>query len=70
MPEFGAVNLNVRNGKSAIQFGQRANATLTTELNCKITNWVQCLNRNRALTVSDTVPNGIEFGAVNARCLN
>ena len=33
-------------------------------------NWVQCLNRNRALTVPDTAPNGIEFVAVKVRCLN
>ena len=32
VPELGAVNLSVRNGKSAIQFRQRANATLITEL--------------------------------------
>ena len=57
VPELGAVNLIVRNGKSAIQFRQRANAML-------------CLNRNRVLTVPDTAPNGIEFGAVKARCLN
>ena len=62
--------ISVRNGKSAIQFRQRANATLITKLNRKIINWVQCLNRNRALTVPDTVPKGIEFGAVKARCLN
>ena len=31
---------------------------------------VHCLNRNRALAVPDTAPNGIEFGAVKARCLN
>ena len=70
MPELGAVNLSVRNGKSAVQFRQRANTTLTNELNRKIINWVQRLNRNRALTVPDTVPNGTEFGAVKARCLN
>ena len=34
--------------------------------NRKIINWVQCLNRNRALTVPDTAQNGIEFGAVKA----
>ena len=33
-------------------------------------NWVQCLNRNRALTVPGTAPDGIEFGAVKARCPN
>ena len=70
MPELGAVNLSVRNGKSAVQVIQFANATLITELNGKIINWVQCLNRNRALTVPDTAPNGIEFGAVKAQCLN
>ena len=32
VPELGAVNLSVRKGKSAIQFRQRANATLITEL--------------------------------------
>ena len=32
VPELGAVNLSVRNGKSAIYFRQRANATLITEL--------------------------------------
>ena len=32
VPELGAVNLSVRNGKSAIQFRRRANATLITEL--------------------------------------
>ena len=69
VPELGAVNMSVRNGKSAIQFRQRTNATLVTELNRKIINWEQCLNRNRALTVPFTAPNGIEFGAVNA-CLN
>ena len=62
--------LSVRNGKSAVQFRQRANTTLFTGLNRKIINWVQCLNRNRALTVPDTALNGIEFGAVKARCLN
>ena len=39
-------------------------------INRKIINWVQCLNRNRALTVPDTAPNGIEFSVVKARCLN
>ena len=64
MPELGAVNLSVRNGKSAVQCRQRANATLITKLNRKIINWVQCLNRNRALTVPDNAPNGTEFGGV------
>ena len=32
VPDLGAVNLSVRNGKSAIQFRHRANATLITEL--------------------------------------
>ena len=32
VPELGAVNLSVQNGKSAIQFRQCANATLITEL--------------------------------------
>ena len=32
VPELGVVNLSVRNGKSAIQFRQRANALLITEL--------------------------------------
>ena len=40
--------------------------TLITKLNRKIISWVQCLNHNRALTVPDTVPNGIEFGAEKA----
>ena len=66
VPELGAVNLSVRNGKSAIQFKLCANATLITELNRKIINWGQCLNYNRALTVPDTAPNGIEFGAVES----
>ena len=70
VPELGAVNLSVRNGKSTIQFGQRANATLITEFNRKIINWLQCLNRNRAMTVPDTAPNGIEFGAVKARLMS
>ena len=69
-PELGAVNLNVRNGKSAVQFIQRTNATVITELNRKKIIWVQFLNRSRALTVPDIAPNGIEFGAVKARCLN
>ena len=66
VPELGAVNLKVRNGKSAVRFKQRVNATLITELNRKIISWVQCLNRNRALTVPDTAKNGIEFDAVKA----
>ena len=70
VPELGAVNLSVRNGKSVVQFRQRANTTLITELNRKIIIQVQCLNRKRALTVPDTARNGIEFGAVKARCLN
>ena len=65
MPELGAVNLRVRNSKSAVHFGQRA--TLITELNRKIINWVQCLHYNRALAVPDTASNGIELGAVKAR---
>ena len=64
VPELGAVNLSVRNGKSAVQFRQRTNATIITELNRTIIIWVQCLNRNRALTVPGTAP--IEFGAVKA----
>ena len=60
----------MRNGKSTIQFRQRANATLITEFNRKIINWLQCLNRNRAMTVPDTAPNGIEFGAVKARLMS
>ena len=68
VPELGVVNLSGRDGKSAIQFRQRVNATLITEL--KSIGCMQCLNRNRALTVPDTAPNGIEFGAVKARCLN
>ena len=67
LPELSAVNLSVRNGKNAIQFRHRANATLITELKSI---GVQCLNRNRALTVPGTALNGIEFGAVKARCLN
>ena len=67
MPEFGAVNLSVRNGKSAVQIRQRANATFITEINRKIINWLQCLNRNRALTVLDIAPNVIEFGQENMR---
>ena len=43
---------------------------LITKLNHKIINWVQYLNRNRALTMPDNVPNEIEFRAVKARCLN
>ena len=35
--------------------------TLITELIRKLINWVQCLNRNRALTVPGTAPNGTEF---------
>ena len=35
MSELGAVNLSVRNGKSAVQFRQRTNATLITEPNRK-----------------------------------
>ena len=66
VPELGAVNLSVRNSKSEVQFRQRANATLVTELNRKIINWVQCLNCNRALNVPNTAPNEIEFGAVKA----
>ena len=54
----------------AVKFGQRANATVITEPNRKIINWVQYLNRNRALIVLETAPNGIEFGMVKARCLN
>ena len=68
VPELGAVNLSVQNGKSAAQFRQRTNATLITEL--KSIGCMQCLNGNRALTVPDTAPNGIEFGAVKARSLN
>ena len=32
VPELGAVNLSVRNGKSAIRFRELANAMLITEL--------------------------------------
>ena len=64
VPELGAVNLSVWNGESVVQFRQRANYAHHR------TNWVQCLNRIRAFTVPDTAPNGIEFGAVKARCLN
>ena len=69
MPELSAVNLSVQKGKSAVQFNQLTNvsATQITELNCEIINCVQCLNRNRALTVPKTALNGIEFGAVKAR---
>ena len=71
MPELGAIKLSVRNGKSAVQFRQRG-ANGITELNRKIINWLQRLNRNRALTVPHIAPNGIEFGAVKfkVQCLN
>ena len=62
MPELGAVNLSVWNDKSAVQFRQRVNAALITELNRKVINWVQSPNHNRALNVADTAPDGIEFG--------
>ena len=32
VPELGAVNLSVRNAKSAVQFRQRTNATIITDL--------------------------------------
>ena len=36
VPELGAVKLSVRNGKSAVQCRQRANATLITDFNRNI----------------------------------